>query len=67
MSGLGLVDSVEGGLPVLSAVPFSVPSAGAFSWPLTGPFCSPALFSLGSSTLGLGLVTMGLQVEYSSY
>lgn len=53
----------------LSAAAFSVPLGGAsgFSCVLTGPLGSDGFSSFGKSTLGLGLVTMGLQVENSSY
>lgn len=62
--------SIAGSLfsTVSSSVPVDVALSGLHGWlsvgsgPLTGPF-SVSLSSLGGSTLGLGLDTMGLQVE----
>lgn len=65
MSGLLSVVS-EAGLPAASVVPLSAAASWGFSWPSTGPFCSAGVSSLGSSTLGLGLVTIGLQAPKSS-
>lgn len=67
MLGLFSVVSEAGSVSALSVAPSPVPSFWACSCPFTGPFCSAAASSLGSSTLGLGLVTTGLHAANSSW